>query len=317
MKKALAIAGSMIFLGLMGSFWNPDRHEWKITQLTNCGAGSSAGPQLAENGKIVIFISTCNLADKNGDMNAEIFKWEDEKFAQLTDTSGCQFMDLALSPNGRRLAFVTNCPLDGRNQDQGQELGLMDGPGEPTVITQGSGYGSRRPAWSADSRLLVFESKADIHESNPDHSNEIFLADLSSAEPVLKRISNTLPPGGCDHPSLAGGAIVARCNDDIPGTGPAPGTADLPMTVAGRTVGGNPDKNSEIVRFDLAGKPRQLTYTMYCQNGPPSVQPQGRAIVFMSDCDFSGKLATQTRTAFDNPGRLSTQRPAALVIRTV
>ncbi|HUT55778.1 MAG TPA: hypothetical protein VM658_20475 [bacterium] len=307
MRKALALVGSIIFLGLLGSFWNPDKREWKITQLTACRAGSSGAPQMTGDGRIVLFVSTCDLAGKNPDMNAEIFRWEHGTFTQLTDTANCRFMDPALSPDGRRLAFVTNCPLDGKNKDQGLELGLMDGPGELSVLTQGKGYVSRRPAWSADSRLLVFESQADLADNNLDHSNEIFLADLSSPEPALKRISNTLPPGGCGHPALAGAAVIARCNDDVPGTRHAPGVADLPVIVEGRTVGGNPDKNQELFSFDLAGKPRQLTYTMYCHNGPPSVQPQGRAIVFMSDCDFSGKMAASRKNALyvltDQPRR--------------
>jgi Tol biopolymer transport system component len=316
MKRVLMIAGSIIFLGLMGSYWNPDKREWKIAPLTSCDTGSSASPQLAENGKIVIFLSTCNLAGKNGDMNAEIFKWEDGNFTQLTDTSSCQFMDLALSPNGRRLAFVTNCSLDGKNADQGLELGLMDGPEDISILTQGNGYASRRPSWSADSRLLVFESLADINGGNPDHSNEIYLADLSSTPPALKRISNTRPPGGCDHPAMAGSVIFARCDDDIPGTGPAPGTASLVMTQEGRTVGGNPDKNHEIFRFDLAGNPRQFTYTMYCQNGPPSAQPQGRAVVFMSDCAFSDQSSSRISYGTDIAGNLMVPRQGQLYILT-
>jgi Tol biopolymer transport system component len=316
MKKALAIAGSIFFLGLLGSFWNPEKQEWKITQLTVCGAGSSGSPQLAGNGKIVVFVSTCDLADKNRDLNAEIFKWEDGNFTQLTDTSSCQFTDLAMSPDGRRLAFATNCSLNGKNADQGLELGVMDGPDEISILTQGNGFASRRPAWSADSRLLVFESQADIGGSNPDHSNEIFLADLSTAPPGLKRLSNTKPPGGCDHPALAGAAVFARCNDDIPGTGPAPGASDLTATVEGRSVGGNPDKNHEIVSFNLAGKPRQLTYSLYCDNGPPSAQPQGRAVAFMSDCGHSGEAAGPINYGTDISGNPVVPRQSRLYILT-
>jgi hypothetical protein len=295
MRKAGLAAAMALFLALTASFWNPEQEEWKIAQVTDCSSGSSWLPQVNASGSMIFFLSNCDLADNNRDRNSEIFKWENGNFTQLTDTVGCQFMDLSLSPDGRRLAAVSNCPLGGKNPDLGLEIVYWDGLGGVQVLTQGQGYPSRHPSWSPETACLVFESQADIAGLNQDHSNDVFLADFSASPPELKRISNSVPPGGCDHPQMAGGSVIARCNDDLPGTLKSESSTELVVTLAGRTTGGNPDRNYELISFDLAGKPRQLTSTRYCENGLFAVQPQGRVIVFMSDCDFSEKMTLRRR----------------------
>jgi Tol biopolymer transport system component len=288
MKKALIFLSAAVFIFSIASYWNPEQREWKLIQLTECEHGSSGLPRVSATGAMVFFISTCDFEDSNRDNNTEVFRWEAGSIRQLTQTELCTIKDLSLSPDARRMAFATNCELDGKNPGRGLEIAYLEGPGKVRILTQGQGYPSGKPSWSADGKMLVFESLADLSDKNSDHSQEIFLAEFSISPPRVRQVSDTKSPGGCEGPRIGGGAVVCRCDDDLPGTKPVE-LDDLAVTVEGRTVGGNPDRNFELMSFTLSGKPRQLTFTQACDNGPPALHPFGRAVAFISNCDFDEK----------------------------
>jgi Tol biopolymer transport system component len=289
MKRTLIFFSAAVFIFSIASYWNPEKEEWKLIQLTECEHCSSGLPRVSATGAMVFFISTCDFEQRNQDNNTEVFRWEAGRISQLTQTELCTIKDLSLSPDARRMAFATNCELDGKNPGRGLEIAYMDGPDEVRVLTRGHGYSSGKPSWSADGKMLVFESYADLSGNNPDLSQEIFLAEFSNSPPRVRQLSNTKNPGKCERPQIGGGAIVCRCDDDLPGTSAPLELDGLAVTVEGRTVGGNPDRNFELISFSLSGKPRQLTRTQACDNGPPALHPLGSVIVFVSDCDFEGK----------------------------
>lgn len=298
--KSKLIMAAVLFMATSAWYSERDQGNWDIVQITKCAPGKNYSPRVSADGKTIFFISNCDLDMSNSDHWPEIFKYdvEGKEITQITDNQYCSTSELALAPDDKRLAFSTNCELSGQNPNRGQEIAYMDLSGEVKVLTRGTGYMSRRPAWSSDGKYLVFESMADLTQKNSDHSLEIFLADFSSSPPQIKQISKTMRPLGCENPQMAGDSILCRCNDDLPGTRRSEGgMSDLPMTMNGRTVGGNPDHNYEIIRFDLSGKPRQLTYTKGCENSPPVLHPQGRMVVLVSGCNLTEEKNWNSRMA--------------------
>ncbi len=258
--------------------------HWKITQLTSCTGGKSFSPRVSPDGERVYFVSDCSLIPDRGPGGQQVYMWEDGGIKRLTSEHNCMFTDLAPSPDEDALAFSSNCFFQGKNSGRGMEIVVMELSGKVRVITQGNGLPSASPSWSHDNRRLAFVSRADLSDKNPDGSQEIFMAELNAEEIKVRQLSDTSGNGICEAPAVAADSVVARCKADVAGTA-APGeTSSLPVIVDGRSVGGNPDLNYELMSFSFKGKPRQLTRTETCENGPPALHPQGRLIAFTSNC---------------------------------
>jgi Tol biopolymer transport system component len=268
---------------------------WQLQMLTACDAGVSSRPCITDDGRKVYFLSTCDLVGDNSDQSAEIFSWEAGSLEQLTRNSYCQVFDLAPAPDGERLAFISNCPYRNRNPDQGAEVMIREPDGEVKVLTRSRGMFNRDLVWSGDGRYLFFTSATNALGENPDQSSEIFLADLEAAPIALRQLSHSLAPAGCEKPAPAPAAVVARCNDDLPGTALPEPQRGLPVVVEGRTPGGNRDRNYELFSFGLEGEVRQLTRTADCINGPPVIPANGQRIAFMSNCNFSNRQEPDDR----------------------
>ncbi len=283
MTRALFIMAA-IMLGVSFPYGREEKAGWKVTQITSCNGGASGLPQLSQDGKRVYFVSNCNLAGDNRDLGKEIFKWEDGKITQLTHTSYCQIGNFSLSPVSEELAFITTCDINRENSTGREELALLKKDGSAIMLTRESQGGNDFPNWSSDGRYVVFESSADPLGRNADHSREVFTADVTVDPPLLQQISRTAKDRKCENSSMAAGGVVARCDDDFPGTAPDTGALGMSVTIEGRTVGSNPDRNLELFRFDLNGRAVQLTDTKGCENKLPLIQPEGGELAYVTDC---------------------------------
>ena len=262
--------------------------EWQPSPITSCRSGYSSEPHLSENGRRVIFLSSCNLLSDNSDRSIEIFDWEAGKTAQLTRGSYCQVFTLAPAPDGESIAFLSNCPYRGKNQDQGIELMMRDRKGEVTVLTRSHGQEIKELAWSADGHYLYFSSTANFTQENDDTSQEIFSLDFDATPPAFRQVSHTTRPRGCSYPVPVPGAVLALCDEDFLQTAPPEAVRGLPTLVAGRKPGGgNPDYNQELMSFSLGGEVRQLTRTAGCKNQPAVAASSGRVIALVSDCNLA------------------------------
>jgi len=292
------LLSALLFMGLRGG---EAESEWVFIQLTDCRSGVNRDPQVSPDGRRAFFISTCDLVGRNSDLSPEIFKWDRGKLTQLTDASGCSIIDLDLAPDGKRVAFISNCYFDGKNRGRSPELMTLSEEGELQILTQSFGHISRRPRWSGDGRMIAFESTANLTGENPDNSNEIFLADLTASTPELRQLSRTRAPAGCEHPNLSGRSVICRCNDDLPGTGSEEQGPGPTVIRDGRTAGANPDRNYELFILHPEAKPKQLTDTKACENGPPALDGSGRLIAFTSNCRFSAdRFSSEPRTGSTN-----------------
>lgn len=259
-------------------------HPWEIEQLTSCMGGVSYNPRVSADGGTAFFISNCDLTGQNMYRSPQIFQWKDGAITQVTSIEYCSIGEMDLSPDTKRLVFSTTCEFGEENRERGAEIAVMELGGPVRVITRGGGHPSGRPSWSSDGRRIVFQSLADLAGKNPDHSQEIFMADLPGEEPEIRQMTDTRRNHSCQDPVMAASIILCRCAADMVGTRPPEKSFELPVMVDGVSVGGNPDLNFEIYSITMEGKVRQLTYTTGCENGPPALHPRGRAAAFMSNC---------------------------------
>lgn len=193
--------------------------------------GFNSSPQLSGNGQRLVFVSAFNYpganANKNADFNGEIHLYEvgdaANTFRQLTETTGTA-------------AVPFNQPVN--------------------VLA------SFTRAFDFSGNKLVFESAGDLTGSNADKTRELYLADLSGAQPSYRQVTNqaTAELATSDFaflPSLNGAGTMITFNSTI----------NLVPAATSSTTTDNGDRSKEIFSYDIAAstpsapKFRQLTFT--------------------------------------------------------
>jgi Tol biopolymer transport system component len=216
----------------------------------------------------------------NPDGNSELFLLQtgSSTLSQVTNTSGLGTNAApSLDGAGTHLALTSNFNLTGGNADGSSEVFRIDlGTSVATQITS-SAVDSFYSAATPDGTRILFASQANFDGSNPDGSQELFLADLGPATITALTASatgSTLPPR-----IAANGAWVAF-----------PSSADL--------TGQNADGSFEIFLLELAtGIFTQLS------NDPVgtvfvAINGNGSRVVFASAADLTGGNADGSRELF-------------------
>jgi Tol biopolymer transport system component len=91
----------------------------------------------------------------------------------------------SISADGAVVAFASEANLTGANPDNWYQIFAVDPDGNGLCqLTDGAEpFDSLFPSISGDGSLVVFQSKADFTEENPNHTSQVFLALLSPSPP--------------------------------------------------------------------------------------------------------------------------------------
>ncbi|MEP7270754.1 MAG: hypothetical protein ABI882_04585, partial [Acidobacteriota bacterium] len=225
--------------------------------------GFNAVPHLSGNGQVLAFISGFNYpgtnSGNNADFNGEIFVYRRgdpaNTFRQLTTTTGPPAVPDAGAMN---LLPAFTRPLD--------SAGTM----------------------------LVFESAGDFAGRNTDKTREVFLADLSGAQPAFRQITDQTTP------SILTSDFNFLASINGAGTFITFGSViNLVPTETHSITTDNADGSRDLFMYDIAGstatvpKFRQLTFTAV-----PSFLLDPRQAANFSFADNTGKLITFDYVAF-------------------
>ena len=171
------------FLFIVNSVSGPQISVPNLTRLTVTPEHAvNLNPSLSDDGKIVAFESTADLAGTGAtsfhavraELNGPVF----------TEVAPARAVSPAMTPDGRMLVFAsTEDPL-GRNADRNSEIFLFDGSKlqqltqtEPADSTSRLSDGNFQPSVTADGRTIAFSSNRNLSGLNPDLTYEIYLLD--------------------------------------------------------------------------------------------------------------------------------------------
>jgi Tol biopolymer transport system component len=181
----------------------------------------------------------------------------------------------AISQDGGKVVFHSDSDFNNEGIPLNQfEIWLYDvsNGGDLTRLTTSTpGTGSFNPEFNRDASQIVFSSDADFHgEGIPPNQLELWHMDLASNG--LERITfgqpNRINSGGMF--SGDGNTIVFVSDADLLGQG-------------------IPEQQYEIWRYVVSsGQIERLTFSASGSNHQPSVNADGRLVVFYSSVDFSG-----------------------------
>ena len=224
--------------------WHHDVASGRTTRLTRAaGAGVSGNAVIDADGTTVVFQSNAAF-DAGGTPGRSADIWmADTATGALTRVTrageGRSTRRPAIDANATRVAFESNADLLGQGAPANQvEIWLYDVPARQfTKVTSTSdpSRANEAPHLSADGRLLVFHSDADLlKEGRPDSVDEIWLYDVTAAK--LRRLTSTWVPDrdagknvvlhpDCQYPKLTadGRKVVFASDADFLGEGLANG----------------------------------------------------------------------------------------------
>ena len=179
-----------------------------IRRLTNTPEQSlNLNPILSDDGSVVVFESTSDLANVGGNNTFHAVRSE-------VSTQGVTFEEIAnsrassssISASGRVIAFASTEDLVNENPDRNSEIYLFDGNNlkqlthtVPTAESSRLIDGNLEPSISGDGKLIAFSSN---RNGGSAIGLEISLYDTTTAE--TRRITNTSEESSSSKPKIAG-----------------------------------------------------------------------------------------------------------------
>src|ERR1051325_10712747 len=162
------------FLFLVNNMFDPRPVESfaNLTRLTNTPEHVlNLNPSLSDDGNVVIFESSADLAGAGGDSFHAI---RAELGVGCTEIGATRAVSPGLSSDGKMVAYASTEDLVGQNADRNSEIYLFDGAKlqqlthtEPASVTSRLTDGNFEPSMTGDGRMIAFSS----------NHREIFLYD--------------------------------------------------------------------------------------------------------------------------------------------
>ena len=208
-----------------------------------------SGFDIAPEGKSVVFTA-------RGDVYTSPVK--DVKFHDITDSSGSRERFAAWSPDGKWIAYVS----DGAGEDE-LYIAPPDGSAKPTQITTGGTAFLSRPAWSPDSKKLLYS----------DSNVRLFYVDIDGKQPVQ---------------------IDTDQYNDITDYGWSP---DSQWVTYAKTA---ENTNSVVYLYSLANSKITPVTDSFTTSWQPVFDPGGKYLYFLSNRDYNEVLGAYD-AEFSNP----------------
>lgn len=187
-----------------------------LTRLTvTAEQAVSLNPTLSDDGKIVAFESSADLAETGANSSFHALRADlttnEPTFKEIGSTRA---VSPALSSDGKIVVFASTEDLVGRNADRNSEIFLFDGSKlqqltqtEPADVTSRLSDGNFQPSVATDGRRIAFSSNRNLSGENTDLSDEIYLYDSPSEQ--YTQLTHNTPEHFLSNPKIsADGARV-------------------------------------------------------------------------------------------------------------
>jgi uncharacterized protein (TIGR03437 family) len=193
--------------------YSPRQSESSSTlrRLTNTAEQSlSLNPSLSDDGVVVAFESTADLAGSGGSNTFHALlanlSTENPTFQEIGRTRA---VSPALSGDGSKLAFASSEDLVGQNSDRNSEIYFFDGNAlrqvthtSPESEVSRLSDGSFQPSISNDGQFIAFASNRNLVGLNADLNLEIFLFETVGQN--LTELTSSSNSFGATNPKISG-----------------------------------------------------------------------------------------------------------------
>ena len=197
----LTVISLLIFITLVPS---ADTSS-KLLRLTNTSEQSlSLNPQLSDDGRVVVFESSADLANVGGTNSFHTIRASITSVAQgFEELARSRATSISVSGNGDRIVFASNEDLLGENSDRNSEIYLSAGSKLNQLTHTNSDTESARltegnfePSISNDGRWITFVSNRNLTSPSP---QELFLIDTITGT-IIQLTTSTV--GSPQHPNI-------------------------------------------------------------------------------------------------------------------
>jgi uncharacterized protein (TIGR03437 family) len=183
------------FLVLVNNIFGPPRVESfaSLTRLTNTPEHAlNLNPTLSDEGKVVVFESSADLAGVDGNASFHAIRTEFGGVPDFTEIGATRAVSPALSSDGRIIAFASMEDLVGENADRNSEIFLFDGERlrqvthtEPDSLLTRLTDGNFQPSITADGSTIVFSSNRGLLLYDTRGERLTQLADAGAVSPKI------------------------------------------------------------------------------------------------------------------------------------
>src|SRR5882762_3317281 len=210
-KSSFVVISLLVFAIL--AVYSPRQSESSsiLRRLTNTAEQSlSLNPSLSDDGGVVAFESTVDLAGSGGSNTFHALlanlSTENPTFQEIGRTRA---VSPALSGDGSKLAFASTEDLVGQNSDRNSEIYFFDGNSLRQVTHTSAESEARRlsdgsfqPSISNDGQFIVFASNRNLVGLNADLNLEIFLFEVVGQN--LTQLTSSSNSFGATNPKISG-----------------------------------------------------------------------------------------------------------------